>query len=155
MLAPDVNVLLYAHRSDDPAHVPYRSWLEAMVNGPEPFGLSVLVAVGFVRIATNPRVYPDPTTPSLALAEIDALVARPNCRLLTPGPQHWVQVSALCRATAASGKVVADAQHAALAMEHGCTWVTRDADFGAFAALGLRWNHLVLPVGRRRPPRRL
>jgi predicted nucleic acid-binding protein len=47
----------------------------------------------------------------------------------------------VCRSTNASGKLVADAQHAAIAIAEGCTWVTRDA---AFASHGLRWEHLAL-----------
>jgi predicted nucleic acid-binding protein len=44
----------------------------------------------------------------------------------------------LCEAASARGKLVADAQHAAMALEHGCTWVTRDADFDGFRSSGLR-----------------
>jgi predicted nucleic acid-binding protein len=35
--------------------------------------------------------------------------------------------------------MVADAQHAAVAVEHGCTMVTTDSDFDRFP--GLRWQH--------------
>jgi len=40
--------------------------------------------------------------------------------------------------------LVAHAQHAALAISGGCTWVTRDRDFSKFEPHGLRWQHLVL-----------
>jgi predicted nucleic acid-binding protein len=53
-------------------------------------------------------------------------------------------VAQLCRSAGAIGKMVADAQHAALAIAEGCTWATRDGDFARFAAHGLRWMHLVL-----------
>jgi toxin-antitoxin system PIN domain toxin len=145
MLMPDVNVLVYAHREDEAVHVPYRRWLEARVNGAEPFALSVLVAVGFVRIVTNPRIYSSPSPLHTALAVIDALAAHPRCRLVAPGTDHWRRVADLCRAASAGGKLVADAQHAAVAMAAGCTWVTRDKDFGRFAEHGLRWQHLALP----------
>ena len=105
---------------------------------------SVLVAVGFVRVVTNTRIYPLPTPLPTALAVIDQLVAHPRCRVVAPSSQHWRQVADLCRSTGASGKLVADAQHAAIAIAEGCTWVTRDADFGAFAPHGLRWEHLAL-----------
>lgn len=144
MLSPDVNILLYAHRTDEKMHGPYRAWLEDLVNGPEAFGLSVLVAVAFVRIATNRRVYDPPTSPAMALAAIDALLQHESCRLLTPGPRHWNLVSSLCRTTGAKAKGVADVQHAAVAIEHGCTWVSRDGDFARFAPHGLRWKHLVM-----------
>jgi uncharacterized protein len=60
MRMPDVNVLVYAHRKDEAAHDAYLDWLERLVEGPEPFSLSVLVAVGFVRAVTNPRIFDDP-----------------------------------------------------------------------------------------------
>ncbi|MBX9742809.1 MAG: hypothetical protein K2W99_04645 [Chthoniobacterales bacterium] len=44
----------------------------------------------------------------------------------------------LCQQPKATGKLVGHIQHAALAMEHGCTWVTRDADFKKFKPHGLR-----------------
>src|SRR6185369_9315663 len=73
VLAPDVNVLVYAHRTDEPAYRPYRRWLEDLIGGPQPFALSVLVAVGFVRIVTNAKAYPSPTPLPMALAVIDEL----------------------------------------------------------------------------------
>ena len=141
---PDVNVLVYAHRADDAVHVPYRQWFEHLVDGPEPFALSVLVAVAFVRVVTNGRICSPPTPLASALAAIDQIVAHPRCRLVTPREDHWTRVSELCRATGATGKQVADAQHAAVAMADGATWVTRDGDFSRFATHGLRWQHLVL-----------
>lgn len=141
---PDVNVLVYAHRGDERFHGPYRTWLESLVNGREPFALSVLVAVGFVRIVTNAKLFKAPTPIQVALAEIDRIAARPTCRIVAPGIDHWGRVADLCRATGATGTMVADAQHAALAIAEGCTWATRDADFARFVGQGLRWEHLVL-----------
>jgi uncharacterized protein len=140
--APDVNVLVYAHREDEATHTTYRVWLDRLASGRAPFALSPLVAIGFIRVVTNRRVFPMPTPLPVALAAIDALVARPTCRLLTLGPDHWRMAAELCRAVGATGKLVADAQHAAVAMEHGCTWVTRDGDFARFEPHGLRWRHL-------------
>jgi hypothetical protein len=142
---PDVNVLVCAHRVDETVHHAYREWIERLVGGREPFALSVLVAVGFVRIVTNSRIYPKPTPLSVALATVEALSGHPRCRVVVPGPDHWRTFAALSRAASATGKLVADAQHAAVAVAAGCTWVTRDRDFARFAPHGLRWEHLVLP----------
>jgi toxin-antitoxin system PIN domain toxin len=144
MLMPDVNVLVYAHREDEELHEAYADWLRQLVNGTEPFSLSVLVAVGFVRVVTNQRIYADPTPLPVALAAIDQLSSHHGCRIATPGPGHLEVFARLCRSVDASGPIVADAQHAALALSEGCTWVTRDRDFGRFEPAGLRWEHLVL-----------
>lgn len=145
MLMPDVNVLVYAHRKDEVRHEAYARWLTHLIDRVEPFSLSVLVAIGFVRIVTNPRIYDDPTPLPVALAVIEHIAAHPRCRLATPAATHLEDVTRLCRASSATGKCVADAQHAALAMSEGCTWVTRDGDFARFEPHGLRWQHLVLP----------
>ena len=139
---PDVNILVYAHRKDESAHEFYRDWLENLVNSAAPFGLSALVGVAFVRIVTHPRFHDDPTPLSVALATVDRLREAPGCRWLLPGDRHWEITATLCRKTNATGKHVADAQHAALAIEHGCQWVTRDEDFASFTRHGLDWEHL-------------
>ncbi len=144
MLMPDVNVLVYAHREDEERHQPYAKWLKDLVDGPEPFSLSVLVAVGFVRIVTNRRIYENPTPLPIALAAVEQLASHPRCRLAAPAAAHLTEVVKLCRAASTAGKLVADAQHAALAIAEGCTWVTRDGDFARFERHGLRWHHLVL-----------
>jgi toxin-antitoxin system PIN domain toxin len=135
---------VYAHLEDERTHRSYRAWLEHLVGSGEAFGLSVLVAVGFVRIVTNRKIYGDPTPLDVALAAMDRIAVSPGCRLVAPNIDHLAQVGELCRATRAAGKLVADAQHAAVAIAEGCTWVTRDRDFARFARHGLRWEHLVL-----------
>jgi len=144
MLMPDVDVLVYAHRQDEAWHEPYADWLKHVIDGQEPFAVSVLVAVGFLRIVTNARIYDDPTPPPAALAVVEQLTAHPRCRLATPGAAHLRDVARLCRAVGATGKLVSDAQHAALAIAEGSTWVSRDGDFARFEQHGLRWQHLAL-----------
>lgn len=138
MRSPDVNLLIYAHREDQRHFTFFRSHLEDLVNSPAPFGLSTLVATGFLRIVTQPRFVNGPTPMLEAMHFIDAIGRAPGCRWLLPGPRHWELTRHLCLETNACGKHVADAQHAAIALEQGCTWVTRDRDFTAFEALGLR-----------------
>ena len=130
--------MIYAHRREDPSHEFYRAWVERLANGAEPVALSALVAVAFVRIVTHPRFSPVPTPLHQALAVVYSLVTLKNCQLIAPGEIHWKLSKEFCAVTNAQGKLVADAQHAAVALEHGCTWVTRDTDFEAFRPSGLR-----------------
>ena len=69
---------------------------------------------------------------------------RPTARVLGPGPLHWEIVTELCRAAGTTGKLVADAQHAAVAIEHAYTLVTTDGDFPRFRRL--RWHHPLAPA---------
>ncbi|NNC87087.1 MAG: PIN domain-containing protein [Akkermansiaceae bacterium] len=134
----DVNVLIYAHREDQVSHDYYREHVEGLVNASGAFGLSTLVAVGFVRIVTHPGFPNGPTPLSQALAVIDALASLNHCHWIAPGRRHWELTSQLCRKLECTGKAVADAQHAAVAIEHACRWVTRDRDFRRFTADGLK-----------------
>ena len=147
MFLPDVNVLLYSHFEEStPDHADYASWLTRLATGPEPFALSVLVLAGFVRIATNARVFDRPSTTDTAFSFVSSLVGRPTARVVAPGPDHLTIFEQLCRDSAATGKLVADAQHAAVAIEHGCTMVTTDSDFSRFP--DLRWQHPLMRSSR-------
>ena len=145
MLLPDVNVLVYAHVEDStPDHPEYAEWLTRLATGPEPFALSLLVLAGFVRVATNQRIFDPPSTLDRSFAFVASLMARPTARVVGPGPDHPAIFERLCREAGATGKLVADAQHAAVAIEHGCTLVSADSDFNRFPSL--RWQHPLRPA---------
>jgi toxin-antitoxin system PIN domain toxin len=139
VILPDVNVLVYAHRADAPDHAAYRSWLEHAVSSESAYGLADLVLSSFVRIVTHAGIFPAPTPLSEALAQADALRARPNCVLVSPGARHWEVFVRLCGAARAKGNLVADAYLAALAIESGSEWITTDRDYSRFPEL--RWRH--------------
>ncbi|MCH7715378.1 MAG: type II toxin-antitoxin system VapC family toxin [Gemmatimonadetes bacterium] len=139
MILCDVNVLLYALRSDSDRHDEYRSWLIERLDGPENIGVSELVLSGVVRIATHPRVYRKPSAPSEAFAFADAIRSRPNAVMVAPGQRHWDVFRDLCDGSGAKGNLIPDAYFAALAIEWGCEWVTTDRDYARFP--GLKWRH--------------
>ncbi len=139
MILCDVNVLLYALRSDSDRHDEYRSWLIERLDGPENIGVSELVLSGVVRIATHPRVYRKPSAPSEAHAFADAIRLRPNAVMVAPGQRHWGIFRDICNGSGAKGNLVPDAYFAALAIEWGCEWVTTDRDYARFP--GLTWRH--------------
>ena len=139
-------MLIYAHFEDIVAEqAEYASWLTRLATGSEPFALSVLVLSGFVRIATNPRLFDPPSTLENAFAFVSSLVERPTARIVGPGADHLEIFERLCRGAGATGKLVADAQDAAIAVEHGCTMVSTDSDFNRFA--GVQWQHPLRPDG--------
>ena len=145
MLLPDVNVLVYAHREDSTAeHGAYASWLTDLATGVEPFALSVLTLAGLVRIVTNPRIFQRTSTLDEVFEFIRELREQPTARIVGPGPLHLEILEDLCRRAKATGKLSADAQHAAVAIEHGCTLVSTDSDFDRFP--GLRWRHPLKPT---------
>lgn len=136
----DVNVLVYAHRPDvTEEHHLYAELVIGLANGQEAFGLSEAVLSGFVRIVTNRKAFREPTPIAEALNFCDHLRSRPQCCVIRPGPRNWSIFSGLCTEIPATGKLVADAWHAALAIEYDCTWLSTDNDFARFKTL--RWQH--------------
>ena len=139
MLLPDVNVLVYAFRSDLEEHALHRSFVQGLVDGDEAFGLSSLVLSGFLRVVTHPRIFAEPDPIEEALAFTAVLRESEQSVAIEPGARHWEIFARLCRTGHARGNLVSDAYHAALAIESGCEWVTTDRDYARFP--GLRWRH--------------
>ena len=138
MILPDVNVLVYAHRKDARDHRAYRDWLESTINADSAFGLSDLVVSGFTRIVTHPRIFRYPSSLADALQFAEDLRGRPNRVAIAPGRDHWRIFRRLCEEAGAKGNLVPDAWFAAMAIEHGCEWITADGDFARFP--GLKWR---------------
>ena len=138
---------MYAHRRDTADHAPYRAWLEAQVNADAAYGLSDLVLSGFMRVVTNPRVFRMPSSLAEALAFADQLRSQPNRIGVAPGDRHWEIFTGLCRSAGARGNPIPDAWCAALAIEHGCEWISADRDYARFP--GLVWRH---PMSDPRAP---
>lgn len=138
MVLLDVNVLVTAMREDAPRHREVKAYVEGLRRAPEPFGLSDVVSSGTIRVLTHPRVFVPPTPPDAARAYVAALRSTPNAVVVAPGPRHWELFIELLESSGAIGNLVSDAWHAALAIEHGCEWISDDTDFSRFS--GLRWR---------------
>jgi toxin-antitoxin system PIN domain toxin len=138
MLLLDVNILIYANRIDAERHEDYRRWLLSVVEGDEPYAVSDFVLNGYLRIVTDRRIYKNPTKLEEALLFAEAIRHQDHAVVINPGSRHWSIFNELCRMVDAKGKLVPDAYLAALAIEHGCEFVSTDRDFGRFP--GLRWR---------------
>jgi toxin-antitoxin system PIN domain toxin len=97
-----------------------------------------IVWAGFIRIATNRRIFTVPTPLDDAFGFLRAVRAQPTHVALVPGAQHLGLFERICREADALGDLAADAYLAALALEHGCTLVSLDRDFARFPTL--RWR---------------
>lgn len=139
MILPDVNVLIYAFRSDSLEHSKYKKWLDGVVNGDAAFGIAPQVLSSFVRICTHPRVFKQPSDLQETLAFCTVILECLNATLILPQERHWSIFQALCVSSKVTGNLVADAWLAALAIESGCEWITTDGDFGRFN--GLSWRN--------------
>ncbi len=135
----DLNILLYAVNPDAPHHERIIGWWEEALNGDETIGLAWAVAVGFLRVSTNPRAFPEPLAPEGAIEHIDAWLALDVVSLVTENRDHWRTVRGLLTEAGVAGNLASDAHLAALALTHGATLVSCDGDFARFP--GLRWEN--------------
>lgn len=138
MILPDVNVLLYAFRSDAVRHDEYHAWLQEVVSSDEPYGIAPQTLASVLRISTHPRIFAPASPFGAAFDFCRMLLDAEHCAVVQPGPRHWEIFSDLCQKSRATGNVVQDAWFAALAIESGCEWITNDRDYARFP--GLRWR---------------
>jgi toxin-antitoxin system PIN domain toxin len=135
----DANLLIYAYSSNFPQHVRARNWLDEQVNGLGRVGLPWASLLAFLRVTTNPRMFPCPLPMAKAWQQVSIWL---GCETVwTPGPtdRHASVLASLVAQGGVHGNLVSDAHLAALAIEHGLTLCSADGDFGRFAAL--RWSN--------------
>ncbi len=135
MILPDANILLYAYNSDAAQHRKAKQWLESSLAVAEPLLFSWFTIMAFLRIATSPRLFPQPQNIGTASSIVGEWLARPNVSIISPTPGHWPILSRLLETAQATGPLVMDAHLAALAIEHGATLATADQDFKRFDGL--------------------
>lgn len=152
MLLNDVNVLLAAHRSEDPHHEEALRLVQALIDGSTKFAWSSFVATAVIRIASNPRIYREPSPVEEAVTFCRLMAESPNAVQVEPGAQFLDQLSAFLQLNKIRGDAVSDAYLAALCSETGCSIVTYDRRFRrlkgvvglsieeALASLGLSEN---------------
>jgi len=139
MIIPDLNLLVYAYNEDAPGHARAKAWWERSLSDARPVGLSWIVLLGFVRLMSNRRVLLEPMPAHEAARHCKAWLARPNARIVLPGPGHLDLLTELLEAAAAGADLVTDAHLAALAIEHQAELHSNDGDFARFP--GLRWRN--------------
>ena len=135
MQSPDVNILVSAFREDAVHHERCRAWLNDALAGRERVGLSELVLSGVLRVLTHTKIFHPPTPSGAAVDFVDALLAQPGSTTLRPGDGHWRIFRGMAVALQLTGNRLPDAYHAALAIEHGCEWVTLDRGFAIYPGL--------------------
>ena len=136
MILPDVNGLLYAFEANSPFHLPWRTWLDSVLDGPGELALADHCCIGVVRLATHPRVTRTPASASEALEFIARLRAADRTRTVFATDATWATFAEFAaRDRQVRASLVPDAYLAALAVSHGCRLATADRGFGRFPGL--------------------
>ncbi|MBX6420295.1 MAG: PIN domain-containing protein [Nevskia sp.] len=130
-MTPDINVLLAASRSDHPHHKRARAWLTQAVAACETgarLEILPMVAAGFLRLATHPKVFVHPTPVAAAAGLLHALLQIPGVEM-PPLGREWPVLRRLCCDRNLSGNWVSDAWIAAAVRVGNGHLVTFDRDF--------------------------
>ncbi len=138
MKVVDANILLDAVNVRAAQHEPARAWLDRSLAGEEAVGFSWLVLIAFLRLGTNPAIFPRPLSLDQAGTIVEAWLAQRAAVVLHPTPRHLAVLRGLLAPIGTAGNLVSDAHLAALAIEHGAEVISFDRDFGRFP--GLRWS---------------
>lgn len=88
-------------------------------------------------MSTNPPRDSEAATPDAACAVVEALRAHETVWIPGPTPRHAGVFAGLLRRHGVTGNFVPDAGLAALAVQHGLTVCSADADFARFTEV--RW----------------
>jgi toxin-antitoxin system PIN domain toxin len=133
----DANVLLYAYNRNAPQHAAASAWLARQFRGMEAVGIPWTTLWAFLRVSTNPKMWPNPKSTDEAFEAVRDWLEQPVVILLNPGPRHAELLEELVTSQRAIGPLVSDAVVAALAIEHGAVLASTDRDFSRFP--NLRW----------------
>lgn len=139
MIIPDINLLVYAHNQDDESYDAAGIWWESLLGGDDSVGIPLAVSVGFVRLATNPRVMSPPMTSEQAISLVRSWLQRSNVISLDAGPDHFDNLQECLEAAGRAGRFVTDAHLAALALDHDAEIHSADQDFRIFP--NVRWHN--------------
>lgn len=142
MILPDINLLLYAHITGFREHAKARRWWERALNGDVEVALTGPSLFGYIRIATNPRVFDKPLAVDEAVAHAEEWLRRPQVRFLLPGPRHLEIAFGLLRDLGTAANLTTDVQLAALAIEYQAELHSTDQDFHRCSQL--RWKNPLL-----------
>jgi toxin-antitoxin system PIN domain toxin len=107
-----------------------------LAEGAAAWALPVFVIGEFLRVATHPRVFHPPSSLEEASRAIEALLASPSVRVLSPGDRYWPLLRETVLEAETRGNLVFDAQIVTVCREHGVdTLLTEDRDFRRFPGI--------------------
>jgi toxin-antitoxin system PIN domain toxin len=135
----DANLLIYAYSSKFAQHVAAREWFDKQINGLARVGLPWASLLAFLRVTTNPRMFPHPLPMARAWDQVLVWLACETVWVPAPTERHAGVFATLLAQPGVYGNLVSDAHLAALAIEHGLTLCSADGDFARFASL--RWHN--------------
>ena len=141
MILWDVNVWVYAFRSDNPMHEQARRTVTSSLASGEPFLFYAFVSASFMRLVTNDRILREPSDPGEAWRFLDHLESSPGAQHANLDREAYAIFKHLCLTSSTTGNHVPDALLAAAALRYNTELVTAERGLGRFPGVRIR------PVG--------
>lgn len=137
MILVDNNILLYAFVDEGKAeNVKALEWLDAALQDTyEPLVISPVSILGFIRVATNERVFDPPLPMKAAERVVLDLLGHPNVRLLQFPQNHFDHLFTFIEENNLTSRTTTDAHLAVLALSVGAKIATNDKDFLHFSGV--------------------
>jgi hypothetical protein len=114
-----------------------RDWLDGELNGSGRVGLPWASTLAFIRIGSNPRAFPNAPSSVALWRQVQSWLSCDSAWVPQETARHADVLHNLLESSGATGNLVTDAYFAALAIEHGLTVCSADADFARFP--NLKW----------------
>lgn len=137
--AIDVNVLLYASDPQSSRHAAAIRFLRDIPERRDLLCIPYSVALGYLRMATDPRIFRQPLTPDEALQNLESLALLPNVRFLAEREGFFETYREVTTSMSVRGALVPDAHIAVTLRQHDISvFYTADRDFRRFEFLDVR-----------------
>ena len=139
MIAVDANLLIYASVKGLPQHQASHRWLDHQLNELPRVGLPWASLLAFVRLVSNPKIFPGALSVPEAWKQVEDWLSLPSVWIPAPTIRHSEILGSFLRLPGMVSNSVPDAHLATLAIEHDLTLCTSDGGFSSFT--GLRWEN--------------
>ena len=139
MILVDANLLVYAYVKDVPQHGAALEWLDRQLGQAHRVGLPWATLLAFVRLVTNPKIFRNPVSLSVAWQQVATWLSAPSVWIPAPSRRHASVLGTLLSIEGLKANDVPDAHLAALAIEHGLLLCSGDDGYDHFA--DLRWQN--------------
>jgi toxin-antitoxin system PIN domain toxin len=135
----DVNILLYASDRSSPFHSRAVEFLGECTSRDEPFTLTWVTLMSYLRMVTNSAIFAKPLLPAQALDNVAELLALEHVRVVSEKEGFWDIYRRATRNVILRGKLVPDAHLASILLQHEVPILyTNDSDFRKFDFLEVR-----------------
>lgn len=140
MIAFDSNLLVYAHRYEDPINAEAHALVQRYADGDEPWAIPWPCCCEFLSVVTNRRIWRQHATPMVeAWRQLEEWASSPSVRLIAETAEFLPVFGRMAAQPRITGGRVHDARIAAICIANGVSeLLTRDRDFAHFPELRTR-----------------